>query len=1267
MNTKDIAYIDDLTGIGNRRAFMEDLGKDLSMPKEQLRGLYLALTDLDHFKRVNDSYGHLSGDYLIKEFSKQLVDGVKSGDNVVSRYGGDEFVIIFRKTNKEEVLAACNKMREELSAKEFLLPEVNKKIKITMSIGIAEYPADGETWNTLFAKADEALYSSKQLGRNRTSLAKEVLAQVKEEKRIQDLLVKPPLIGREKELSEIKDSLHGEKHQKLIVISGDTGVGKTRMLEEIAITPESKKKETFFLTCTEADKDKPYSLIVDAIDIIGTKHQDMCRKAFDSLKHKHKLALSAIPKLNKFAATSRKATSPAANMRLDIFNGLCEFFAHIFINIKPLLLIDNMDWIDAGTAEVISYLIVSQKQTPLLICGVDNHPATVDKKRKAVFLDGLLDEISEFEIVPRINLMPLSEGQAKDLFNSIFITAQAPKSFLEDVYVTTKGNPFFITELLRDFIEKRIVSLKYPTWVFNVKKEDFPKDLKDLLEKKLQKLNQEEKELLFTAAGIGRSFKFDFLSKLKKINKGHIQDVMSKVAGKNIFSEDQVNLGDVVSFNNDIMRTLLYKSLDEGKKMQLHLDIATAIEEENKADVGSVSTELAFHFNKAKLEPKAKEYASLAVKYAHSLFLNKEIEKLIEDAIAEREEKDKFEPIKEEAWPFVMEIMSAFNAAVRGIRFYQRDNVITSKAINRLMDNFASFFKIQGSITLSNPEGVSKDSSKLLINGHEFRMRSSAKDVFSKNLAEIMRNSHIGSITFRQSISKDEAEGFISALKKPFIYKGTQEKWQKILADENIISIKIDEVIYRRVLSEEEKKWHQKEFMKDFLATEAAMGAVGDALKEAMPSQSSNSEGAAAVDKKIEGVTKKEKNILAKTIAKLPVDVIVETIANEYMKRKGAILDIKDMLLVCLKDLQQRNQLMPRLHERLEKLGLSEECFQWLIDEKGFLEYPVRKRTNIYINTDVKTILEMGVVENLKPTLEELFNLQEDASALDVMGKWLLAFQNELPEFRVYASVTFADIVKIIPARMSDSQKQEIMQKIADGFLSALKLEKEPAVRIFMVKNVAFLMSKLLELKDYANIYRILSAVNTDKNVLKDIDVDALSKALLKTLEEESFDKDRNEVALNIFKILGAVSIPYLLDLLLLKVSDFMPFEWYLQERQIIDILKSFKTESISEIEKLLASKDERRATLALEILIHFKDPKLIYIYRKALLSASESVRNYAIKALIMLDTEGALKLLQELLPSLDAKTTKYIIATMSTYSKSKAALQLLKEIRTGT
>ena len=123
------------------------------------------MADVDHFKHINDSYGHLAGDKVLKIISKELVSRLRDSD-FVARYGGEEFVIIMPNTRPADAEYALNKVREAIAGIPFHFKE--RQLKITVSFGVTEAVADDGP-ESLFHRADSALYQAKADGRNRVN------------------------------------------------------------------------------------------------------------------------------------------------------------------------------------------------------------------------------------------------------------------------------------------------------------------------------------------------------------------------------------------------------------------------------------------------------------------------------------------------------------------------------------------------------------------------------------------------------------------------------------------------------------------------------------------------------------------------------------------------------------------------------------------------------------------------------------------------------------------------------------------------------------------------------------------------------------------------------------------------------------------------------------------------------------------------------------------------------------------------------------------
>lgn len=163
----NLANIDGLTGVYNHRFFQNVLEQESKRAARNNSSLSLLLVDIDHFKKVNDSYGHQVGDFILTQFCKTLQDHIRQYD-ILARYGGEEFVIILPETSAADALVVGEKLRAIIESAVF--DDNREKYQITASFGLATgTPATDEnfTKSILISAADQALYEAKEKGRNR--------------------------------------------------------------------------------------------------------------------------------------------------------------------------------------------------------------------------------------------------------------------------------------------------------------------------------------------------------------------------------------------------------------------------------------------------------------------------------------------------------------------------------------------------------------------------------------------------------------------------------------------------------------------------------------------------------------------------------------------------------------------------------------------------------------------------------------------------------------------------------------------------------------------------------------------------------------------------------------------------------------------------------------------------------------------------------------------------------------------------------------------
>jgi len=157
------ATTDGLTGLTNHRAFRERLTQMHALAERQGQKFAVILTDIDHFKKVNDTYGHPVGDAVLKRVAAVFAGRARKVD-VVARYGGEEFVLILPDTDGEGAELFANKLREEVAAQ--TMTSEQGPFQVTISMGVAEYPLDTRDASELIERADQALYRCKRGGRN---------------------------------------------------------------------------------------------------------------------------------------------------------------------------------------------------------------------------------------------------------------------------------------------------------------------------------------------------------------------------------------------------------------------------------------------------------------------------------------------------------------------------------------------------------------------------------------------------------------------------------------------------------------------------------------------------------------------------------------------------------------------------------------------------------------------------------------------------------------------------------------------------------------------------------------------------------------------------------------------------------------------------------------------------------------------------------------------------------------------------------------------
>ncbi|MEO8217170.1 MAG: sensor domain-containing diguanylate cyclase [Acidobacteriota bacterium] len=170
---RKLTQMDVLTRAFNHRYFQETLLREVKRHTRSGRAFGVAMIDIDHFKVVNDTYGHPAGDEMLKSIVEEILGSVREIDTV-ARYGGEEFAVIFPEIQAESLAVVVERVRHRIGERMFRVPNVAEPLRVTISTGIALFPSGGTTAAALIQSADEALYRAKNRGRNRVEMATSV-------------------------------------------------------------------------------------------------------------------------------------------------------------------------------------------------------------------------------------------------------------------------------------------------------------------------------------------------------------------------------------------------------------------------------------------------------------------------------------------------------------------------------------------------------------------------------------------------------------------------------------------------------------------------------------------------------------------------------------------------------------------------------------------------------------------------------------------------------------------------------------------------------------------------------------------------------------------------------------------------------------------------------------------------------------------------------------------------------------------------------------
>lgn len=586
---------DTLTGLYNSVFINLRLSNELDEVKASGDKLSVLLFGIDGFKNINQRHGFVTGDWVLKECGHWLEETL--GENVVvGRYRGDEFITIFPKTDGKTAMQKGQELLSLMTQGLYFTPEgTSLQIAINCCVGVSQFPGDGETATDLVEQAHLGMRHAKTLGTNQIYWLKQVQS-------LTNMAASHSFdvfVGRKSELEKLErefDKILTNQGRSVCII-GDTGVGKKRLMEEFR--RRLTGKEVMFLQGRfyESSQAIPYKTIYDSLyshlSLMLEENIDQVRILFGSLADRIVKDFQEGESFRFFSSTVQSGTEQE---KYIIYDYLSKLFLGLAKEHPLVCFLEDMQWADSLSLEFVSYLTNNSNHSRLMFVGCARTEGLPEKHPLRAWLRTIGRAGCEV-----LQLQPLSETEVSQMIEAIFTRIVFPPSVMKQLYRETKGNPYFLLEILRFLLDEGNITFRDGVWrCEELENLVLPRSVIDVVEALLGRLETDLLDVFSKAAVVGEEFSFDLLLKISKIEEDELVEFIDLGIKNQLIKEREGRGNDeTYLFYHSLIQKVLYSRLNRRLRRSLHAQVGEALAKMNRSNLNKVAGELAYHFYSA--------------------------------------------------------------------------------------------------------------------------------------------------------------------------------------------------------------------------------------------------------------------------------------------------------------------------------------------------------------------------------------------------------------------------------------------------------------------------------------------------------------------------------------------------------------------------------------------------------------------------------------------------------------------------------------------
>jgi len=449
------------------------------------------------------------------------------------------------------------------------------------------------------------------------------------------------LINRVEEMSLLREAVDRAVRGEggLVFLYGEAGIGKTRLARELGAYARLRGMQVLYGRCPalfRMDGVPPYVLWSEVIkDYLQVCSPEQLYKVIGYYPGE---VCKLVPEVKQKLGTIPQSLPISPEHERDrLFEAVSQFMTNISKESPLLVVLDDLQWTDQSSLLLLHYLARGVYREPLLLLGA-YRDTDIDERHP---LSPVLTELNRERLLQSAQLKRISFDDVSEMIKQILEQDDVPREFCELVYEKTRGNPFFVEEVIKSLKEEEVIYREENKWkIKEVSRIEFPKTVKSVVKKRISRLDDECQNVLTMASFVGKDFTFEALCGVTGIEENKLLEMMEKTLRTELIKEKIIRGEDVYSFADIIVRDVVHEEVSHLRHKRLHSVVGCALEKVYAKKIDEHLGELAYHFLEGGDKDKALDYFLKAGEKAQKVYAHDEAFSYLQHALDLLEEKE---------------------------------------------------------------------------------------------------------------------------------------------------------------------------------------------------------------------------------------------------------------------------------------------------------------------------------------------------------------------------------------------------------------------------------------------------------------------------------------------------------------------------------------------------------------------------------------------------------------------------------------------------